>query len=145
MEASILVGPLITGGVMSGVLTILFLDQEHYKARKKRVRYARLIDTELNRIYDILKPPSWARQATHTNHLVGPLPRNTYDGPVMSATISVPDSDLQFQLHTFYESVAMKRYDYLQNNIKHLRDDIHKFEGWNKQRRTFLLWRYKDT
>ena len=145
MDISILTGPLITGVVMSGVLTILFSYQERYKARKERVRYARLIDTELSRIYNILKPPSWARQATYTNHLIGPLPRNTYDGLVMSAAISVLDSDLQFQLHTFYEGVAMKRYDYLQNSIKQLRDDVHKFEMWNKQRRTFLLWWYKAT
>ena len=74
----------------------------------------------LNRIYDILKPISWTRQATHTNHLVGSLPRNTCDGLVMSAAISVFNSNLQRQLHTVYENMAMKRYGHLRNNIKHL-------------------------
>lgn len=44
---------------MSGVLTVLFLAQERYKTRRERVRYARLIGVELNRINDIVRPLPW--------------------------------------------------------------------------------------
>ncbi len=139
-ETFVLMGPVVTGAVMSGVLTILFLAQERYKARKERVRYAGLIVVELNRISDIVRPLPWTRYDGRTNHLVGSLPRNAYDGLVASAMISVFDDNLQRQLHTFYDSMASRRYGYLRSNVVLLLDDVHGFRRRNERWRNFLAW-----
>ena len=140
-ETSVLLGPVITGAVMSGVLSILFIAQERYKARKERVRYARLIVVELNRISDIVRPLPWARYDSQTNHLAGQLPRNAYDGLAASAMISVFDTNLQRQLHTSYDNMASRRYAYLRSNVMLLLADMHGFRSRNARRLIFFLWR----
>lgn len=139
-ETSVLVGPLVTGCVMAGVLTILFLAQERFKARRERARYANLIAAELNRINDIIKPPPWTRFDIRTNHPVGALPKNTYDGLVSSAMISIFDANLQRQIHAFYENATAKQYGYLRTNVKLLLNDVYAFRAWNERRRNFFRW-----
>lgn len=111
-DTHILLIPILSGIIMSVVLLGLFVFQERYKARKERVRYARLIITELSNIHEITSPLTWKRFEIRTNHLVGEIPRNTYDGLVASAMISVFDTNLQIQLHAFYEKVNGRQHDY---------------------------------
>lgn len=137
-EASVLIGPLVTGCVMSAVLMSLFFVQEHHKERRERIRYARLISVELNRVRDIVKPLPWGRFDVRTDHLVGSLPRNTYDGLVASSMISVFNEELQHQLHTFYENMEARQHAYLRNKVEVLLADVYSFRNWNERRRYFF-------
>ena len=140
IELPVLPAPIWTGIIMSVVLSMLFVSQERYKARKKRAQYAKLIAVELNHIYDIVRPLPWTRPDLQTNHLVGKISKHTYDGLVASSMISVFNVRLQRQLHTFYENLAARRYDYLRSSVVPLLKDVYGFEKPNEQRRHFFQW-----
>lgn len=112
---------------MSVVLTCLFLFQERYKARKKRVMYADLIMVELNLILDFLHPLSWNRPILRTNNPIGTIPRSMYDGLVSSSMISVFGTDLQRQLHAFYRGMDNRSHDSMRSEIMPLLEDVVKF------------------
>lgn len=137
-ESGILPGPVWTGIIMSVVLVLLFLFQERYKVRKKRVMYADLIMVELKHILNFLQPPSWGRPILRTNHPIGTIPRSMYDGLVSSSMISVLSTDLQRQLYTFYRGIDSRQYASLQSEIIPLLEDVNKFKEQNRRRRKWL-------
>lgn len=116
---------------MTIALWKLFTYQEKYKLKKQRVLYAQIINVELNDIKGIVEPLTWSRFIISTDHLVGNIPRNTYDGLVSSAKIAIFDERLQRQLHTFYKNVASKQYDHIQNTISVLIEEINEFRRLN--------------
>lgn len=118
---------------MSAVLGILFLAQERYKTRRKRIQYATLIDNELVRIQTYVNPTVWRKSSRKADGMIGTLPKNTYDGLVASGMLSVFDSRLQLRLHEFYEDVDQKRYDRVRGQVTLLREEIHRFRALNKR------------
>lgn len=104
------VPPLISGAVMAGVLSGLYLWQERRKMGKQRSGYATVLAVELADIIDIIEPFSKRGIGTLTKHPVGTLPSQAYDGLMSSSSIAVFDSKLQRQLRGFYSAVYSKDY-----------------------------------
>ena len=122
----------ITPGSMSIILWYVFIHQEKYKLKKERVVCAQAISTELNEIKDVVEPLTWSRHIVSTDHLVGDVPRNTYDGIMSSAKIVMFSEELQRQLHTFYRNVTSKQYDEIRNTISILIKEINEFRQSNE-------------
>ena len=118
---------LMNGGVMAGILFMLFRVQERYKSGSRRSEYARSIFLELDRMRERLWPESGERESPRPDYdLVYELPRSRYDGLVSSAAIASLSGRLQQRLDDFYGLLHEGRIDIVERSILDLMIEVQK-------------------
>ena len=128
----------VQGAVTGAVLMLVYVAQSRLKIRAKRVRYAGMLLVEIVRIHFAINSLTLHGSQRDT---IDPLPRNVYGGLVSSAELSLFDSPLQMQLHSFYEDVEDGRVNSLKGSIEQMYGDVKAFQSRNTLGR---LGRAKD-